>query len=105
MFSNYALPELCGNVTRKYGMEYSASQPVGEVNCGNEDESNHCCIGGEGNGGVIYPASHYGRDALVGNAIILRPSGSRRKEVRRAPCNLSSLLIAKKPVDLTPEID
>ena len=58
------------DVTRKYGMEYSASA-VGEVNVVTKMKATNAVIGGEGNGGVIYPASHYGRDALVGIALFL----------------------------------
>ena len=58
------------DVTRKHGMEYHTTA-VGEVNVVSKMKKTNAVIGGEGNGGVIYPASHYGRDALVGIALFL----------------------------------
>jgi phosphomannomutase len=57
-------------VTQKYGGTYTASA-VGEVNVVNAMKSSNAIIGGEGNGGIIYPKSHYGRDALVGRLLAL----------------------------------
>ena len=68
--SNLSSTRALRDVTRKYGMEYSASA-VGEVNVVTKMKATNAVIGGEGNGGVIYPAAHYGRDALVGIALIL----------------------------------
>lgn len=68
--SNLSSTRALRDVTRKYGMEYSASA-VGEVNVVTKMKATNAVIGGEGNGGVIYPASHYGRDALVGIALFL----------------------------------
>ena len=68
-------------------MEYNASA-VGEVNVVTKMKATNAVIGGEGNGGVIYPESHYGRDALVGIALFLS-SGTRKKESKRIACYLS----------------
>ena len=61
--SNLSSTRALRDVTRKYGMEYNASA-VGEVNVVTKMKATNAVIGGEGNGGVIYPESHYGRDAL-----------------------------------------
>ena len=91
-------------VTRKYGMEYSASA-VGEVNVVTKMKATNAVIGGEGNGGVIYPASHYGRDALVGIALFLSHLAHEGKKVSELRATYPPYFIAKNRVDLTPEID
>jgi len=68
--SNLSSTRALRDVTEKFGYQYFAS-PVGEVNVVKAMKENHCIIGGEGNGGVIYPESHYGRDALVGIGLFL----------------------------------
>ena len=82
---------LCCDVTRKYGCEYNASA-VGEVNVVTKMKATHAVIGGEGNGGVIYPESHYGRDALVGIALFL--SHLAHEGRKSANCVLLILLIS-----------
>ena len=68
--SNLSSSQALRDVTEKHGCSYTASA-VGEVNVVAAMKANHAVIGGEGNGGIIYPESHYGRDALVGIALFL----------------------------------
>ena len=82
--SNLSSSRALRDVTRKYGCEYAAAA-VGEVNVVAKMKEIGAVIGGEGNGGVIYPASHYGRDALVGVALfltLLAKSGKKMTELR-----------------------
>lgn len=91
-------------VTEKHGCSYSASA-VGEVNVVNEMKSANAVIGGEGNGGIIYPELHYGRDSLVGIALFLShlaQSGMRCSQLRATYPNYH---ISKNKIELTPEID
>lgn len=91
-------------ITEKHGGKYSASA-VGEVNVVTEMKATNAIIGGEGNGGVIYPASHYGRDALVGIALFLTQlakSGMKCSELRKT---YPDYFISKNKIELTPEID
>ncbi len=91
-------------ITEKHGGSYSASA-VGEVNVVTEMKATNAIIGGEGNGGVIYPASHYGRDALVGIALFLTQlakSGMKCSELRKT---YPDYFISKNKIELTPEID
>ena len=85
--SNLSSTRALRDVTRKYGMEYSASA-VGEVNVVTKMKATNAVIGGEGNGGVIYPELHYGRDALVGVALfltLLAKSGKKVSEIKASP--------------------
>ena len=102
--SNLSSTRALRDVTRKYGMEYSASA-VGEVNVVTKMKAINAVIGGEGNGGVIYPASHYGRDALVGIALFLSHLAHEGKKVSELRATYPPYFIAKNRVDLTPEID
>lgn len=68
--SNLSSSRALRDITEKHGQQYTASA-VGEVNVVNEMKAQNAVIGGEGNGGIIYPASHYGRDSLVGIALFL----------------------------------
>ena len=102
--SNLSSTRALRDVTRKYGMEYSASA-VGEVNVVTKMKATNAVIGGEGNGGVIYPASHYGRDALVGIALFLSHLAHEGKKVSELRATYPPYFIAKNRVDLTPEID
>ena len=91
-------------VTEKHGGSYSAAA-VGEVNVVAEMRRTHAVIGGEGNGGVIYPASHNGRDALVGIALFLThlaKTGIKCSELRKT---YPDFFISKNKIELTPEID
>ncbi|MFV0553308.1 MAG: phosphoglucosamine mutase [Mangrovibacterium sp.] len=91
-------------ITEKHGGTHSASA-VGEVNVVAQMKATNAVIGGEGNGGVIYPASHYGRDALVGIALFLTQlakSGMKCSELRKT---YPDYFISKNKIELTPEID
>ena len=102
--SNLSSTRALRDVTRKYGMEYNASA-VGEVNVVAKMKATHAVIGGEGNGGVIYPASHYGRDALVGIALFLSHLAHEGKKVTELRASYPNYFIAKNRIDLTPETD
>lgn len=102
--SNLSSSRALRDVTAAHGGSYQAAA-VGEVNVTTLMKQTGAVIGGEGNGGVIYPASHYGRDALVGVALfltMLAKSGKKVSEIRAA---LPEYFIAKTKVELTPEID
>ena len=102
--SNLSSTRALRDVTRKYGMEYNASA-VGEVNVVTKMKATNAVIGGEGNGGVIYPASHYGRDALVGIALFLSHLAHEGKKVSELRASYPAYFMAKNRVDLTPETD
>lgn len=89
--SNLSSTRALRDVTEKHGATYNASA-VGEVNVVTKMKETNAVIGGEGNGGVIYPASHYGRDALVGIALFLTHLAKSGKKSKRIACNLSYLL-------------
>ena len=102
--SNLSSTRALRDVTRKYGMQYYASA-VGEVNVTTRMKEVGAVIGGEGNGGVIYPESHYGRDALVGIGLFLSSlaqKGMKASELRKT---FPDYQIAKNRIDLTPETD
>ena len=91
-------------ITEKHGQSYSAAA-VGEVNVVAKMKKTNAVIGGEGNGGVIYPASHNGRDALVGAALFLThlaKSGLKCSELRKT---YPDYFISKNKIELTPDID
>ena len=102
--SNLSSTRALRDVTRKYGMQYNASA-VGEVNVVTKMKETHAVIGGEGNGGVIYPESHYGRDALVGIALFLSHLAHEGKKVSELRATYPNYFIAKNRIDLTPETD
>ena len=102
--SNLSSTRALRDVTRKYGAEYNASA-VGEVNVVTKMKDTHAVIGGEGNGGVIYPESHYGRDALVGIALFLSHLAHEGKKVSELRAGYPNYFIAKNRIDLTPETD
>ncbi len=102
--SNLSSTRALRDVTRQYGQEYYASA-VGEVNVTTKMKEVGAVIGGEGNGGVIYPASHYGRDALVGIALFLSHLAHEKKRVSELRASYPSYYMAKNRVDLTPETD
>ena len=102
--SNLSSTRALRDVTRKYGKEYFASA-VGEVNVTTKMKEVGAVIGGEGNGGVIYPESHYGRDALVGIALFLSHLAHEGKKVSELRATYPSYFMAKNRVDLTPETD
>ena len=102
--SNLSSTRALRDVTRKYGQQYNASA-VGEVNVVTKMKDTHAVIGGEGNGGVIYPESHYGRDALVGIALFLSHLAHEGKKVTELRATYPTYYIAKNRIDLTPETD
>ena len=102
--SNMSSTRALSDVTIKHGGSYSASA-VGEVNVTTEMKRTNAVIGGEGNGGVIYPASHYGRDALVGIALFLSSLAQKGCKVSELRATFPEYCISKNRIDLTPEID
>ena len=102
--SNLSSTRALRDVTKQHGGQYTAAA-VGEVNVTTKMKEVGAVIGGEGNGGVIYPESHYGRDALVGIALFLSSlaqKGCSASELRRT---FPDYQIAKNRIDLTPETD
>lgn len=102
--SNLSSTRALRDVTQKYGGTYTASA-VGEVNVVNAMKSSNAIIGGEGNGGIIYPKSHYGRDALVGVALFLSLLAERKIAVSTLRASYPSYFMSKKKIDLIPTID
>lgn len=102
--SNLSSSRALRDVTERHGCSYSASA-VGEVNVTTKMKETGAVIGGEGNGGVIYPASHYGRDALVGVALFLTLLAKCGKKVSELKKTYPAYAIAKNKIELTPEID
>ena len=102
--SNLSSTRALRDVTRGYGQEYQAAA-VGEVNVVDKMKAIGAVIGGEGNGGVIYPASHYGRDALVGIALFLTHLAKTGKSVSALRAGYPPYFIAKQKVELTPDIN
>jgi phosphomannomutase len=92
------------DVTRNHGCQYSAAA-VGEVNVVTKMKEVGAVIGGEGNGGIIYPEIHYGRDALVGVALFLTMMAKSGKKVSEIKSALPQYAIAKNKIQLTPEIN
>lgn len=97
--SNLSSTRALRDVTEKYGAEYNAAA-VGEVNVVTKMKDTHAVIGGEGNGGVIYPAAHYGRDALVGIALFLSHLAHEGKKVSEIRRSYPEYFIAKNRIDL-----
>lgn len=102
--SNLSSTRALRDVTRKYGCEYYASA-VGEVNVVTKMKEVGAVIGGEGNGGVIYPECHYGRDALVGIALILSYLAHKRVKISELRKTYPAYYIAKNRIDLAPNTD
>lgn len=102
--SNLSSSRALRDVTQAHGCSYSAAA-VGEVNVVTKMKETGAVIGGEGNGGVIYPAAHYGRDALVGVALFLTLLAKSGKKVSELKAGYPQYAIAKNKVQLTPEID
>lgn len=102
--SNMSSTRALRDVTHQHGGEYSASA-VGEVNVVAEMKATRAIIGGEGNGGVIYPECHYGRDALVGIALFLSALAEKNCTVSEWKHQLPEYFISKNRIDLTPETD
>lgn len=102
--SNLSSSRALRDITEKHGCSYSASA-VGEVNVVTEMKRTGAVIGGEGNGGVIYPELHYGRDALVGVALFLTLMAKSGKKVTELKAGYPPYAIAKNKIELTPEIN
>lgn len=102
--SNMSSTRALRDVTEKHGGTYEASA-VGEVNVVHLMKKNNAVIGGEGNGGIIYPESHYGRDALVGVALFLSLLAEKKMAVSELRKTYTSYFMSKKKVALTPEIN
>jgi len=102
--SNLSSTRALSDVTAKCGGSYSAAA-VGEVNVVEKMRETSAIIGGEGNGGVIYPASHYGRDALVGIALFLSNLAHKKVKVSELRETYPQYFISKNKIELTPEID
>ena len=102
--SNLSSSRALRDVTVNHGCSYTAAA-VGEVNVTTEMRRTGAVIGGEGNGGVIYPASHYGRDALVGVALFLSLLAKSGKKVSELKQTYPQYSIAKTKLELKPEMD
>ena len=102
--SNLSSTRALRDVTERHGGQYTASA-VGEVNVTTMMKQVGAVIGGEGNGGVIYPECHYGRDALVGIALFLSNMAQKGKKASELRAEYPDYSIAKNRIDLTPDTD
>lgn len=102
--SNLSSTRALRDITIKHGGQYFAAA-VGEVNVVTKMKEVDAVIGGEGNGGVIYPASHYGRDALVGVAILLTHLAKLGKKMSEYRAELPQYYMSKNKITLTPDLD
>lgn len=102
--SNMSSTRALRDITEKYGYNHHASA-VGEVNVVNKMKEVGAVIGGEGNGGVIYPELHYGRDSLVGIALFLSLLAERKCSVSSLRATYPNYHISKNKINLTPDID
>ncbi len=102
--SNLSSTRALRDVTEKAGGKYFASA-VGEVNVVEAMKKNHAVIGGEGNGGIIYPELHYGRDALVGIALFLTHLAKFGKNISLLRSTYPNYYISKNKIELTPDIN
>lgn len=102
--SNLSSSRALRDITEKHGGTYRAAA-VGEVNVVTEMKASNAIIGGEGNGGIIYPESHYGRDSLVGTALFLMLMAEKGGTVAELRASYPSYYMSKKKIQLTPDID
>ena len=102
--SNLSSTRALGDVTKKHGQKYTAAA-VGEVNVVEKMKATNAVIGGEGNGGIIYPALHYGRDALAGVALFLSHLAHEGQSVSQVRNQYPTYAILKNKIELTPDID
>ena len=102
--SNLSSTRALRDVTQKHHGNYQASA-VGEVNVVEKMKAVNAIIGGEGNGGVIYPALHYGRDALVGIALFLTQLAERKISAKTLRASYPNYFISKNKIELTPQIN
>lgn len=102
--SNLSSSRALRDVTQNHGGNYSASA-VGEVNVVEKMKETDAVIGGEGNGGIIYPELHYGRDSLVGIALFLTHLAEKKMKVSELRKTYPSYFMSKNKIELTPELD
>ena len=102
--SNMSSSRALRDITQKYGGTYEASA-VGEVNVVDLMKKNNAIIGGEGNGGIIYPELHYGRDSLVGVALFLTYLAGQTKTVAELRASYPQYYMSKNKIELTPQIN
>ncbi|GHT52371.1 phosphoglucomutase [Bacteroidia bacterium] len=102
--SNMSSTRALRDITERHGGKYTASA-VGEVNVVKQMKDSKAVIGGEGNGGIIYPASHYGRDALVGIGLFLTHLAKFGKSVSALRATYPNYFMAKERLDLSPTTD
>ena len=102
--SNLSSSRALRDITEKHGGTYEAAA-VGEVNVVTKMKANNAIIGGEGNGGIIYPESHYGRDSLVGSALFLMLMAEKGGTVAELRASYPSYFMSKKKIELTPDLD
>ncbi len=102
--SNLSSSRALRDITEKHGGTYTAAA-VGEVNVVAKMKETDAVIGGEGNGGIIYPESHYGRDSLVGTALFLMLMAEKGGTVAELRASYPSYFMSKKKIELTPELD
>ncbi|MFX0556890.1 phosphoglucosamine mutase [Maribacter sp. CXY002] len=102
--SNLSSSRALRDITEKHGGTYEAAA-VGEVNVVTKMKANNAIIGGEGNGGIIYPESHYGRDSLVGTALFLMLMAEKGGTVAELKASYPSYFMSKKKIQLTPGLD
>ncbi len=102
--SNLSSTRALRDVTEARGLLYSAAA-VGEVNVVAKMKETNAVIGGEGNGGIIYPASHYGRDSLVGIALFLSSLAHKKMTVSQLRDSFPKYTISKNKIELTPDIN
>lgn len=102
--SNMSSSRALRDVTLKHGGQYEASA-VGEVNVVELMKKNNAVIGGEGNGGIIYPELHYGRDSLVGVALFLTHLANKKMKVSELRASYPEYYMSKNKIELTPDIN
>lgn len=102
--SNMSSSRALRDITEKHGGQYQASA-VGEVNVVTLMKETNAIIGGEGNGGIIYPESHYGRDSLVGVALFLTHLAQQNISVADLRASLPCYFMSKNKIELTPQIN
>ena len=102
--SNLSSSRALRDITEKHGGSYTASA-VGEVNVVKKMKETNTVIGGEGNGGIIYPASHYGRDSLVGIALFLSYLANKNVSCKELRDSYPNYFMSKNKIKLTPSID
>ena len=102
--SNMSSSRALRDVTKAHNGTYEASA-VGEVNVVKLMKKNNAVIGGEGNGGIIYPELHYGRDSLVGVALFLTHLANKKMKVSELRASYPEYFMSKNKIELTPQID